>query len=63
MTHRPPRLYAQLYDAFKVELLYRHDQGQVTSHAALPSSTPHALTAILRRCQNLPPALAARFRT
>jgi site-specific DNA recombinase len=59
MTDLPARLYAQLYDAFSVELLYRHDHGQVTIHAALTISTPLALAAILRLCDNLPPALAA----
>lgn len=45
--------------AFSAELLYRHDQGQITIHAAITTSTPHALAALIRLCEDLPPALAA----
>jgi hypothetical protein len=40
MTRLPTRLHAQLYDAFGIELLYRHDPRQVTIHATLIASTP-----------------------
>ena len=61
MTHAPDRVYSLLYEAFGIELLYRHDLRQVTIHAAITISTPAALTAIIGLCDNLPPALAATF--
>ena len=40
MTHLPARLHAQLYDAFGIEILYRHDSRQVTIHATITTATP-----------------------
>jgi site-specific DNA recombinase len=60
MAALPTGLYRQLYDAFGIELLYHHDLRQVTIHAAITTSTPAALAAIIRQCDApLPPALAA----
>lgn len=40
MADLSPRLYAQSYDALGIELLYRHDQHQVTIHATLTTPPP-----------------------
>jgi hypothetical protein len=61
MAHLPARLHAQLYDAFGIEILYRHDSRQVTIHAVITTSTPGSLAAIIGQCDNLPPALTAAF--
>jgi len=51
-----------MYDAFGIELLYRHDLNQVTTHAAITTSAPAG-----PRRYNPPvrhtiaPALAAAF--
>ena len=55
MAHLPARLYAQLYDAFGIEILYRHDSRQVTIHATITTATPGTLAQIIRLCDNLPP--------
>ena len=59
MEYLSPGQYRLVYDAFGIELLYRHDLNQVTIHAAITTSTPTALTALIRQCEPLPPALAA----
>lgn len=64
MAHLPARLYRQMYDAFGIELLYRHDLNQVTIHPASSSGTPAALAAIIRQCGTpLPQPWQLRFRT
>ena len=61
MAHLPARLYAQLYDAFGIEIPYRHDSRQVTIHATITAATPGTLAQIIGQCDNLPPALTAAF--
>ena len=40
MDRLPARLYVLLYDAFGIELLYRHDKRQITIHAAITTAPP-----------------------
>ena len=40
MDHMPTPLHARLYDAFAIDLLYRHDINQVTIHATITPATP-----------------------
>jgi hypothetical protein len=61
MATLPASLQAQVYEAFGMELLYSHDVRQVTIHAAITTSTPATLAAILRQCDTLTPGLAAAF--
>jgi len=61
MAHLPGRLYAQLYDAFGIEILYRHDSRQVTIHATITAAAPGTLAQIIGQCDNLSPALTAAF--
>jgi hypothetical protein len=55
MAHLPARLHAHLYDAFGIEILYRHDPRQVTIHATITTATPGTLAQIISQCDNLPP--------
>ena len=40
MAGLPPRLHAQFYDVFGIELLYFHHLRQVTIHAAITTAAP-----------------------
>jgi site-specific DNA recombinase len=59
LARMPARLHARLYDAFGIELLYRHDINQVTIHATITTATPAALHTIITLCDNPTPDLAA----
>ena len=43
----PARIKDGLLDAFDIQVLYRHDHGQVTIRAALTDDTPRTITALL----------------
>jgi hypothetical protein len=41
------RLQQQLYDAFDLQVLYRHDDKQATIRATITTSTPATVAAII----------------
>jgi len=47
LDHAPARLQAQLYDAFSIQVLYRHHINQVSIHATITDTTPQTLAAII----------------
>jgi len=47
LNQAPARLRHQLYDAFGIELLYRHDMHQVTIYATVTATTPATIAAIM----------------
>jgi hypothetical protein len=54
-------LPAEVYEVLSLELLYSHDTRQALIRATITTSTPAALTAILRQNGTLRPALVAAF--
>jgi site-specific DNA recombinase len=47
LADAPARLQQQLYDAFSLQILYKHDMNQITIYATITDTTPAALTDIL----------------
>ncbi|HVB45185.1 MAG TPA: recombinase family protein [Streptosporangiaceae bacterium] len=47
LDQAPGRLQQQLYDAFGIQVLYRHHLNQVTIYATITDTTPATLTAII----------------
>jgi len=43
----PARLRQQLYDAFGIQMLYKHDMRQVTIWATITETTPATLAAVI----------------
>ena len=64
----PIALEQRLYDAFSIELLYKHGMHQVTIFATITDSTPATLAAIISLSENptapppSPPATRHYFR-
>jgi hypothetical protein len=47
LAELPLRLRHKLYQAFDLQLLYKHDTPQVTCRAVITDSTPQTVTAII----------------
>ena len=59
LAELPLKLRCKLYQAFDLQLLYKHDTGQVTCRATITDSTPQTVAAIIHDSHNPGSATAA----